>query len=93
MANLPPSITSIGMLLAQTALNFLIPSGSGQTAVLALQFSDGFTNIIYPVSGYLMASLTLAGMPYQKWVKFILPLIIIWTVLAAVVLMFAQAIA
>ena len=113
VANLPPSITSIGMLLVQTVLNFLIPSGSGQTvvsmpimapladmvgvtrqtAVLALQFGDGFTNIIYPVSGYLMASLTLAGVPYQKWVKFILPLIIIWTVLAAIVLVFAQAIA
>ena len=110
---LPPAITSIGMLIVQTALNFLIPSGSGQTvvsmpimapladmvgvtrqtAVLALQFGDGFTNIIYPVSGYLMASLTLAGVPYQKWVKFILPLIIIWTVIAAVTLVFAQAIA
>ena len=37
-----------------------------QTAVLAFQFADGFTNVITPLSGYFMAGLALAGIPYQK---------------------------
>ena len=100
------------MLIVQTLLNFLIPSGSGQTvvsmpimapladivgvtrqtAVLALQFGDGFSNILYPVSGYFMATLALGRVPWEKWVKFILPLFFIWTGLAAIVLMIAQTI-
>ena len=110
--NLHGSITSVGMLIVQTLLNFLIPSGSGQTvvsmpimapladivgvtrqtAVLALQFGDGFSNILYPVSGYFMATLALGRVPWEKWVKFILPLFFIWTGLAAIVLMIAQTI-
>ena len=33
MQGLPPMITSVGMLIVQTLMNFLIPSGSGQTVV------------------------------------------------------------
>lgn len=63
-----------------------------QTAILALQFGDGFSNIVYPVAGYLMATLTLAKVPYEKWLRFILPLFGIWSVTAAGFLMIAQAI-
>ena len=31
--SLPGSVTAVGMLIVQTMLNFLIPSGSGQTVV------------------------------------------------------------
>ncbi len=54
---------------------------SRQATVLAFQFGDGFTNMITPTSGVLMAVLGLAKIPYSKWVKwvwkFILILIII----------------
>src|SRR5699024_3142669 len=61
-----------------------------QTAVLAFLFGDGFTNIIFPTSGYFMATLALAGVRWEKWVKFILPLILIWYALGAVFLVIAQ---
>lgn len=60
-----------------------------QTAILAYQFGDGFSNIIYPTSGYFMACITNAGVPYQKWVKFFTPLFIIWTFAASVYLIIA----
>lgn len=109
---LPGAITSVGMLVVQTLLNFLIPSGSGQTvvtmpimaplsdlvgvtrqtAVLALQFGDGFSNIFYPVSGYFMATLALARVPWEKWVKAMLPLFGWFTVASASFLIIAQMI-
>lgn len=54
---------------------------SRQATVLAFQFGDGFTNMITPCSGVLMAVLSVAGIQYAKWFrfvwKFILALIII----------------
>ena len=53
---------------------------SRQATVLAFQFGDGFTNMITPCSGVLMAVLSVARIPYEKWFrwvwKFILLLII-----------------
>lgn len=112
LQSLPGSITAIGMLIVQTMLNFLIPSGSGQavvtmpimapladlvgvtrqTAVLGLQYGDGFSNIFYPVSGYFMATLALGHVPYEKWMKKMLPLFGIWTLAAAVFMFIAQMI-
>ena len=44
---------------------------SRQATVLAFQFGDGFTNMITPCSGVLMAVLSVARIPYEKWVKWI----------------------
>lgn len=44
---------------------------SRQATVLAFQFGDGFTNMITPTSGVLVAVLGMAKIPYNKWVKFI----------------------
>lgn len=63
-----------------------------QSTVLATQLGDGITNILYPVSGVLMASLAYAKVPYFTWVRFIMPLIIIWTLLGCVFLIIAQLI-
>lgn len=63
-----------------------------QTAVLALQYGDGLSNIFYPTSGYFMASLALAGIPWEKWAKFMLPLFLIWTCVGGVFLVIAQMI-
>ncbi len=109
---LPSSLSAVGMMVLQTLVNFLIPSGSGQTvvmmpimapladmigvtrqsALLALQFGDGFSNVFYPVSGYMMATIGLAHVDYNKWAKFIFPLFLIWTAMAAVFMVIAQAI-
>ncbi|MBR5784628.1 MAG: YfcC family protein [Bacteroidales bacterium] len=54
---------------------------SRQTAVLAFQFGDGFTNMLTPTSGVLIGCLGIAKIPYGVWVKwawkFILALIVI----------------
>ena len=56
-----------------------------QATVMAFQFGDGFTNMITPTSGVLIAALGVARIPYQKWFKwawkFILLLIIIGGIL------------
>ena len=44
---------------------------SRQSMVLAFQFGDGFTNMITPTSGTLIAVLGMARIPFVKWVKFI----------------------
>ncbi|SDH25627.1 Uncharacterized membrane protein YfcC, ion transporter superfamily [Alteribacillus persepolensis] len=62
-----------------------------QTTVLAFQFGDGFTNLIYPV-GLIMAFLALARISYIKWLKFMMPLIGIWFVISIVSLITAQSI-
>ncbi|MDR0970261.1 MAG: AbgT family transporter [Lentimicrobiaceae bacterium] len=49
---------------------------SRQATVMAFQFGDGFTNMITPTSGVLIAVLGVARVPYQKWIKWVLPLIL-----------------
>ncbi len=52
---------------------------SRQIAVLAYQFGDGFTNMIVPTNAVLMGILGIAGVPFDKWFRFIMPLMIkIW---------------
>ncbi len=57
---------------------------SRQVAVLAYQYGDGMSNVLYPVSSTLIASLGIAGIPYQKWVKFVFPLFMIWCVISII---------
>jgi uncharacterized ion transporter superfamily protein YfcC len=48
-----------------------------QTAVLSFSMADGIGNIIFPTSGYFMAAISLARIPWVRWVKWIWPLILI----------------
>ena len=63
-----------------------------QVAVLAYNFGDGFTNIITPTSGILMASIAIGGVPWVKWLKFVFPLLLIWMAIGAIALGIAVAI-
>jgi uncharacterized ion transporter superfamily protein YfcC len=96
LQNYPNIVAAEGMLVFQSVLNFLIPSGSGQaavtmplmaplsdvigltrqTAVFAFTCGDGFSNTIIPTSGVLMAMLSLAKIPFEKWLRFMLPLFV-----------------
>lgn len=49
---------------------------SRQAMVLAFQFGDGFTNIITPTSGVLVAALAMARIPYTRWVKWVWKLVL-----------------
>ena len=42
---------------------------SRQSMVMAFQFGDGFTNMVTPTSGVLLAALGMAKVPYEKWLK------------------------
>lgn len=44
---------------------------SRQATVLAFQFGDGFTNMITPCSGVLMAVLSVAKIQYGRWFKWV----------------------
>lgn len=63
-----------------------------QTTVMAYQFGDGFTNSIIPTSAVLMGNLSVAKIPYEKWLKFIGPLMLIWIAMGAVFMIIATAI-
>ena len=91
------STAAMAMFSVQTAINFFVPSGSGQaaltmplmaplsdlvgvsrqTAVLAFQMGDGFTNMIIPTNAVLMGVVALAGIPWSQWARWVLPLQIV----------------
>ncbi|MCI7222659.1 MAG: hypothetical protein MR500_08545 [Erysipelotrichaceae bacterium] len=43
---------------------------SRQTAVVAFQLGDAFTNMIVPTSGVLLGALAAAKLEWGKWAKF-----------------------
>jgi uncharacterized ion transporter superfamily protein YfcC len=60
-----------------------------QTAVLAFQFGDGFSNMVLPTNIILMAILGAAGIPYDRWLRFVGPLLLKLLAAAAVTLVIA----
>lgn len=47
-----------------------------QTAILAFQIGDGVTNICIPTMGSLMAVCAMARVPFEKWFKFAIRMVI-----------------
>lgn len=96
LSSFPGWISAEAMLLVQTLLNFLVPSGSGQAvtsmpimapladligvsrqvSVLAFQFGDGLSNILWPTA---MAPIMcgIAGVKIEKWWKWLIPLFLL----------------
>ena len=60
-----------------------------QVSVLAYQFGDGFTNMIVPTNALLMGMLALGKIPYQQWLRFLIPLLIKLYIIAAIALVVA----
>lgn len=108
LTKFPAWIASEAMLIVQTLLNFLIPSGSGQAvtsmpimapladlvgvsrqvSVLAFQFGDGLSNIIWPTA---MAPIMcgIAGVKIEKWWKLIVPIFLALVVTQGVLIAIA----
>ncbi len=61
-----------------------------QTAVLAYQFGDGFTNMIVPTSALVMGALALGRVPYAAWFRFVGPLLLKFFAAAAVFLVLSM---
>jgi uncharacterized ion transporter superfamily protein YfcC len=47
---------------------------SRQVTVLAYQYGAGLCDIVTPTNGGMMAILAAAGVPFNKWLRFVLPL-------------------
>ena len=60
---------------------------SRQAMVLAFQFGDGFTNMVTPTSGVLVAALAMARIPYAEWVKWIWKGVVVLLVLGLLLLL------
>lgn len=63
-----------------------------QTACIAFQLGDGISNIFTPTSGYFMAGLALAKVPWSKWAKWFLPILGLQYLLGLIFVLVAQGI-
>lgn len=60
-----------------------------QIMVLIYQYGDGFTNYIYPTSGFLMAGLQMCKLEWGTWAKYFWKLVVIFQIVAFLIIMFA----
>ena len=66
---------------ALATLPIMIPTGellglTRQTTILAFQIGDGVSNLMNPSLGGLIAMLSLCRVTFDRWLKFILPVIV-----------------
>ena len=61
-----------------------------QVAVQAFQFGDGFTNCVIPTSGVLMGVLGVAGISYEKYVRWYMPFLVFQIILGCCVVTMMQ---
>jgi len=60
-----------------------------QIAILAFQFGDGLSNLCYPTVGALVAFLIYTKVPFNRWLRFIMPFMLATWGVAALSLIFA----
>ena len=66
---------------------------SRQSAVFAFQLGDGLTNLSSPISTTLNGVMAVSDMEYGEWIKFYLPLVLIYMVTGSGLVILAQIIA
>ncbi len=106
----PKFLLAPAMYVANTLINLVLVSGSGQaaavmpimvplsdllgvtrqTGVLAYNFGDGFCNYILPHSTALMGIISAVNIPYDRWMKFMWKLFLIWGAVSCVMVFIAQ---
>jgi len=59
---------------------------SRQTTVTIYQLGGGFTNLVTPTSGVMVGVLSIARVPYNKWFRWFLPLMLILIVVSFLLL-------
>ncbi|MCJ7854841.1 C4-dicarboxylate ABC transporter permease [Lachnospiraceae bacterium NSJ-143] len=74
---------------AATTMPLMVPLAdligvTRQSAVVAFQLGDGLSNALWPTAGPLMAGLSIAEIPYSKWLRWFMPLMVIQVVMACV---------
>lgn len=63
-----------------------------QTAVLAFDFGDGFSNMLFPSNALLLIALGFTVVSYPRWFRWTFPLQIIMLAITSIFLMFAVSI-
>lgn len=49
-----------------------------QTAVLCFHYGDGFTNLVAPTLGTLMGCIAVSKVPFDRYLKWVMPLLFAW---------------
>lgn len=62
-----------------------------QTSVLAFNFGDGFCNYILPHSTALMGIISAVNIPYDRWMRFMWKMFLIWAAVSCIMITIAQA--
>ena len=88
-----PSVSSQAVL----TMPILVPLSdllgiSRQVTVLAYQYGAGLCEMITPTNGALMAVLAAAGVPFNRWIRFAVPLFLLLFLLGAAAVATAIAI-
>lgn len=60
-----------------------------QLTVLAFQYGDSISNILFPTSAILMGALAVGRITYTQWIKFVWKLILLWVIICAVAMSIA----
>lgn len=82
---------------AATTMPIMIPLSdildiNRQVAVTAFHYGDGITNLITPACGPLMTCIALAKVPFVKWAKWVVPMLLAWTAIGILAVTGAQLI-
>lgn len=54
-------------------------------AVVAYQMGDSFTNLMSPLLGWMVGSCAMANVPFAKWLKWVVPKVLLFILLACVI--------
>ena len=81
---------------ALATLPIMIPMGdllglTRQTTILAFQIGDGVTNLFNPTLGGLIAMLAMCRIPFDKWLRFIMPKVGVILLLSWLMILIAVA--
>ena len=79
---------------ALATMPILIPLGellnlTKQTVVLAFQVGDGVSNLVNPTFGGLIAMIAICRVPFERWLRFIAPVVVILIALTIAFVMLA----
>ena len=82
---------------ALATLPIMIPLGevlglTRQSTILAYQVGDGVTNLFNPTLGGLIAMLAMCRIPFDKWLRFIMPVVGVILLISWVALLFSVSI-
>lgn len=61
---------------------------SRSAAILAFQFGDGFSNMIWPTA--CLAPLAFTNIDYKRWLKWFMPFSVVWIIVSCLILAYAH---